>query len=287
MTATEVILLVIGFLSICGSFFLGNREKTGEEELPEDENVSRNVWTEKEEELVRERIQSILEEEKENILAETTDTLNRKSNEKIMEFDEFSGQLLEKINHNHEEVVFMYHMLTKKEEEWKEAAAKPDTFVKKPLAAPEPEEETPGQTPVKKAAYVGQPGREGAAQMTSDETGKTQPAEKEAGQAGGPVHSQEEERVHPPVTGLERLAKSHPAKTKTAVRGPQQKAAQQPSGQGQAASTVPAEAAAGKNVNDQVLKLYKQGKSVVEISKELNVGQGEVKLTIALYGGNR
>ena len=59
------------------------------------------------------------------------------------------------------------------------------------------------------------------------------------------------------------------------------------SGQGQAAATVPAEDPSGKNVNDQVLKLYKQGKSVVEISKELNVGQGEVKLTLALYGGNR
>lgn len=266
MTATEVILLVIGFLSICGSFFLGNREKAEEEERSEDENVSRNVWTEKEEELVRERIQSILEEEKENILAETTDTLNRKSNEKIMEFDEFSGQLLEKINHNHEEVVFMYNMLTKKEEEWKEAAAKPDALVKKTAAVPEPEEEASAH---------------GKAQ--------TQPAGKEVvqPQSGGDVHPQEEERVHPPVTGLERLAKSHPAKTKTAARSPQQKAEKQPSGQGQAAATVPAEDPSGKNVNDQVLKLYKQGKSVVEISKELNVGQGEVKLTLALYGGNR
>ncbi len=41
------------------------------------------------------------------------------------------------------------------------------------------------------------------------------------------------------------------------------------------------------NKNNQILKLHKQGKSVVEISKELNVGQGEVKLTLALYGGKR
>ena len=37
-----------------------------------------------------------------------------------MEFDEFSAQLMEKINHNHEEVVFMYNMLNEKEKEIKE-----------------------------------------------------------------------------------------------------------------------------------------------------------------------
>jgi len=33
--------------------------------------------------------------------------------------------------------------------------------------------------------------------------------------------------------------------------------------------------------------MYKEGKSILEISKELNIGQGEVKLVIALYGGKR
>ena len=39
----------------------------------------------------------------------------------------------------------------------------------------------------------------------------------------------------------------------------------------------------GEAVEDRIRTLYKQGKSVVDISKELNIGQGEVKLMIAMY----
>jgi hypothetical protein len=261
MNATEVILLVFGFLSISISFFVGNRKKAGGEEHSEEEGFSRNVWTEKEEELVRGRIQSILEEEKENILAETMDTLNRKSNEKIMEFDEFSGQLMEKIEHNHEEVVFMYNMLTTKEEEWKEAAARPAALPKKPKAEPEQADDVP------------------APQPSPVDGGEQTPADGNA---------------HAPITGLEQLAKSHPAKTKTAGRRLEQAAKGQEPGSPQVvkserATDPESEQAApiSDNKNNQILKLHKQGKSVVEISKELNVGQGEVKLTLALYGGKR
>lgn len=37
------------------------------------------------------------------------------------------------------------------------------------------------------------------------------------------------------------------------------------------------------NNNQRILKLHKEGKSIVEIAKELNLGQGEVKLVIDLY----
>ncbi len=41
----------------------------------------------------------------------------------------------------------------------------------------------------------------------------------------------------------------------------------------------------GQNNNDQILKLYKSGKSVIEIAKILELGQGEVKLVIDLSKG--
>lgn len=265
-------MLVFGFLSISISFFMGNREKAGGEERSEEDGFSRDVWTEKEEELVRGRIQTVLEEEKENTLAETTDILNRKSNEKIMEFDEFSSQLMEKINHNHEEVVFMYNMLTAKEEEWKEAAAQPKTLPKKPKESPKPDQanDVSAKEPVPVSGI-------------------------EHVQVEGVSHPQVDKVSHPPITGLEQLAKSHPAKTKAAGHRPEQGAAGQEPRIPQAVkpeqSAGPEKERAGDpvpdNRNDQILKMHRQGKSVVEISKELNVGQGEVKLTLALYGGNR
>ncbi len=38
------------------------------------------------------------------------------------------------------------------------------------------------------------------------------------------------------------------------------------------------------NKNQEILKMYKEGRSILEISKALNLGQGEVKLVINLYG---
>ncbi len=43
----------------------------------------------------------------------------------------------------------------------------------------------------------------------------------------------------------------------------------------------------GSNNNAKILELYSQGKSVMEISKLLNLGQGEVKLVIDLFKGKK
>lgn len=220
MNAAEIVLLVLGFVSISISFFVGNRKNEEDTKKMSTEDNSRDIWTEKEENIVREQIHSILSDEKENILAETTDYLNRKSNEKIMEFDEFSSQLLEKINRNHEEVVFMYTLLNEKEKELKEDVAK--------------------RTVKKKAAT----------EDISSEVSKT----KEEGKKN--AAGQKEKRTQIKV-------KKEQAHSPKKVSG-----------------------TTGANTNDEIIKMYKQGKSVLEISKELNIGQGEVKLMIALYGGN-
>lgn len=41
----------------------------------------------------------------------------------------------------------------------------------------------------------------------------------------------------------------------------------------------------GKNNNDRILQLHQEGKSNLEIAKELGLGQGEVKLVIDLFQG--
>ncbi len=221
MSAAEIILLILGFASISVSFFVGNRraDKDGTDGV--EEVTSRDIWTEKEEELVREQVEAILNEERDHMVAETTDSLNRKSNEKIMEFDEFSSQILEKINRNHEEVVFMYNMLNEKEKELKQAVIKKTVKEQEKAEMPVPEV----------------------------------PALSETG----------------PVSGVSR------AKTKPKAPKPKP---EQPSAKKQA--SVPK-----GDTNDAIIQMYKDGKTVLDISKELNIGQGEVKLMIALYGGNK
>ena len=37
------------------------------------------------------------------------------------------------------------------------------------------------------------------------------------------------------------------------------------------------------NHNDEIIELYKKGRSILEISKMLSIGQGEVKFVIDMY----
>ena len=253
MNAVEIIFLILGFLSVSISFFIGSKENKPEAGGQDALTFSKDVWTEKEEQLVREQITRILNEERENIVVETTNALNRRSNEKIMEFDEFSRQLMEKINHNHEEVVFMYNMLTEKEKEWKTGAAK------RPAIPQEPEPQPEADSPAVKPQAVVKPKKEKVVKK-------------------------------PPLTALEKLSRK--AKTSVVEKKPDEPSVYEVAEQ----SGLPADVRVDTPQNKvfQVSKNSEEaepartkGMSVTDISKELNVGQGEVKLTIALYGGNR
>ena len=197
LTAIEIIVLIIGFLAVCISFFVGNNAKT--------EQISHvDVPNETKEQLKRE-MSEYLEEKKEQTISETEEYLNRKSNEKIMEFDEFSSQILEKIDRNHQEVVFMYQMLSDKEEQLKEHL---------------------NHTHKKKET-----------------------------QAAG--IEKKKEAVQKKMSEKEKKADKKPENSKNEKN----------------------------DLNAQMLALYKQGKSILEISKMLHVGQGEVQLIVSLYGG--
>jgi regulator of replication initiation timing len=49
---------------------------------------------------------------------------------------------------------------------------------------------------------------------------------------------------------------------------------------------IPEDSEASSNSNQKILELYSQGFSIVDISKALEIGQGEVKLVVDLYKEN-
>lgn len=256
MNAAEIILLILGFASISVSFFVGNRREDNDGAGgAAEENASRDIWTEKEEELVREQIAGIMKEEKEQVIAETTESLNRKSNEKIMEFDEFSSQILEKINRNHEEVVFMYNMLNEKEKEIAGIVTEP------PKAA-----SGTGTEPSGAAARETSKAGSGAGPAPRG-TGNAAQGAPRVVQNAGPNRAQGQPAATAAVpVKQEEGKKSEPAATAT--------------------DSSLMEGVSGDTIL-RVCKMYKEGKSVLEISKELGIGQGEVQLVITLYGGRR
>ncbi|MNC69317.1 hypothetical protein D3C75_1199940 [compost metagenome] len=49
---------------------------------------------------------------------------------------------------------------------------------------------------------------------------------------------------------------------------------------------IPEDSEASSNSNQKILELFSQGFSIVDISKALEIGQGEVKLVVDLYKEN-
>ena len=231
MTGLEIVLLIAGFFCLCISFFVARR--TVPEQNQEDAVQASAIWTEKEEQMIRDRVNEILSDRQNELVDSTEERMNHLCNDKIMAVDEFSKQILEKIENNHQEVVFMYNMLNEKEKEVKNVILEP---VKQQEEKPAPVVET-AQT------------QTAISRLTSRETvkEKQKPAKKEAVRKQAP----QSKPVQPVLSPKAEIPK------------------------------------ASGDVNSQIRKMYQEGKSVLEISKELNIGQGEVKLVIALYGGKK
>ena len=212
------VLIGVGLVLVAASFFVSEKidEKLGKNEAQALQQTV-DVWNEKDEKNVREHIETILSEKTEDAIVKVDDQLSQISNEKIMAVSEFSDQLLEKLEQNHSEVVFLYNMLGEKEEEIKQ-------LVNKPI------------------------------QVAAVET----------------VVEEKEDSVE--VSAKEKVFEKKTTGNITQATGLEVAAAKS------------AEAEEG-NQNERILKLHDKGKSVLEISRELGLGQGEVKLVIDLFQG--
>ena len=198
----EIVLIVLGIIIIIVSFFLvGSKQEINESTLGKNISLDQ-VFAKEEIQDFNDSIINKLNEVREETLNATEDELSRLSNEKIMAVSEFSDQILEKIDRNHEEVVFLYKMLNDKEKEIKET--------------------------VKEANIV---------QRLSKE------------QESDTVEAKAVEADNPSFTSKEKEMSD---------------------------SEV-------FNNNEEILSLYSEGKSIIEISRLLSLGQGEVKLVIDLF----
>lgn len=128
MKDLEIIILIVGIILVLGSLFMGKKKgtkKSGGESADAEEAIVKikEAAAFQETELKR-RVREIIEEQRAEILSETEERLSRISNDKIIAVDEFSNQVLEKIENNNQEVIFLYDMFQKKEEEMKSAMNK-------------------------------------------------------------------------------------------------------------------------------------------------------------------
>ena len=200
MNITELILLIFGGIVFTVSFFLpsgGKKEKDGISKADEEE-IKEIIGREVEE--AKTQISDIVDETITYSMEKTERSMERLTNEKIMAVNEYSDTVLEQINKNHKEAVFLYDMLNDKHENLKSTvseAVKTASEVKQTVKdaevtareakeqAVEIKEQIPAPVPEKEFVPIQVPRVEvtdGSA--TAERTGKTQEKDNQKGEAG-------------------------------------------------------------------------------------------------------
>lgn len=116
MGTVEIVLLVIGIICVIGGIILGITSDNGEADTTaavSDYDAASQVSQ------VSQTIDSIIEKKMQDIEDKTEARLDKISNTKILEMNEYADGVLKEINRNHNEVMFMYDMLNEKDKEIK------------------------------------------------------------------------------------------------------------------------------------------------------------------------
>ncbi len=303
MTGLEITLFILGAAFIIISFFIvGGNERSAKDAVRS--ALDANVLEQMHEDFVEKA-----NKRADFLLHETEDKLESLSNDKIIAVGEYSDQMLEKIESNHKEVVFLYQMLNEKEEALKATALGMENTriaCEKMIRDAEATREA-----VDKAAAAAENRLSAAEAMIGNRVPtaagdiKRSAADESMAPAtpAGPGPAKNPAAAARTAAPSGTSAKTAAARTaatasKTASSGTAARPAAKPAAKAPARPAAPAPASVftgameapadnldtgAINRNDEIIALHKSGKSIMEISKLLGMGQGEVKLIIDLY----
>lgn len=116
MGTVAIVLIVIGIICVIISIILGitdNKEQADTASYVSDYDSAKQVSQ------LSKAIDDIIEKKMQDIEEKTEASLDKISNTKILEMNEYADNVLKEINRNHNEVMFMYDMLNEKDKEIK------------------------------------------------------------------------------------------------------------------------------------------------------------------------
>lgn len=301
MDITELILLIAGALVFTISFLLPSGKKgaqTVSAELPEEEL---KALIQDETEKARQKLQDIAEETVKYSMEKTERSMEKTCNEKIMAISDYSDTVLQQIDKNHKEAVFLYDMLNDKHDKLKASvseAGKAQESLKKSAGNADQVSER-----LKEAARAVQFAPIDAkqiqeAQMTDGKVLQTLPEPAEViGTSenadtvevtdGAETKKTVETSATTQKAGASQMAKAAGVTGKGDSSGKTKSTGTSKTAKTTRTSKVESGVVAGKgsagNNNERIRELHKAGKSNMAIAKELSLGIGEVKLVLDLY----
>ncbi len=264
MGVLEIVLLLAGVILAVLSFVL----PAAKEEVPQETKklAKEEIKTLVSQEMdgIRKHVDDVVDEAVGYAVEKTERSLERLTNEKIMAVNEYSDTVLQEIHKNHEEAMFLYDMLNDKHTSLKNTVSEAGRIMQE----------------------VEETRREAEAVVNSLRQLK-QEADEAVPEDRTERDSFEElrENIPKPQSGIvpeEKTPKKSEAPKKN-IRNMADETAEDKASPVMDLNFMTEGQDAGVNNKEQILQLYKQGKSTVAIAKELGLGVGEVKLVIDLY----
>lgn len=305
MVAIEIILIIVGIICVIVSLVMNfdNKEDNTGSDIPSE-------LSEEQKNKIKQQIDKMIDEQISGVAEKTEASLDKISNTKILEMNEYAESVLGEINRNHNETVFLYDMLNEKAKEIK-STVKDVNNTKRQVekihaevknseenATCEPDRTDDGKEPAyEQAEHSDKNTKDIAKERLAALVKKSN--ERARTEDGTPKRNVQAEKLENKTTAKTTTVKTATDKTttakKTETKQPAKKTTKQTTKQsaGKAQDTEKNTDAAdiqldpGLTNNEKILKLDSMGASVKDIAKQLNLGVGEVKLVIDLYkGGN-
>lgn len=277
MTGLEIALLTIGLIVIVASFVFSS--KSDGDTI---HNVKDVTFTDKQKEDIKKQITDILDEQIENVKEQTEISLDKLSNQKMLEMNEYSDTILQEINRNHNEVMFLYDMLNEKKKEINNTVR--DMNVTK-------KEIEKSNTVPKKQTVID------SIKDMSEDTGGFMASEELLREEQKDVDTRKKDILNQLDAVVEAVSDDVSADLEAVEKKPKKRTSTGRTAAKRMKETVKKEtlrednrdpkAFETGNNNEKILQLSKEGKSNVEIAKELGLGIGEVKLVIDLFKGGK
>lgn len=315
MAFMEIALLIIGVIIFVISFLLpeGNEQKSEKDIAAQKEEVHRMV--EQEVDSMKLRVNEATNDTVEYAVDKAERSLEKVSNEKIMAVSEYAGTIIEEINKNHKEVMFLYDMLRDKQTDITNVVRKADATVKE-IEQASHDALSASETLLRGmgVATVSQRGLTSEQKAVFDELSipdatpvsfggdSTNNITKQKGVAlaqskiFADLNGDKETESDSLKEGTEREKVAYDILSGSAFKEGNVVGIGAPAGH---AATVADFAAlvnsvpvveridtttqAPANNNDRIIELSRQGLEVVDIAKRLNLGVGEVKLVLDLF----
>ena len=277
MTGLEIALLTIGLIVIVASFVFSSKSDGDTMH-----NVKDVTFTDKHKEDIKKQITDILDEQIENVKEQTEISLDKLSNQKMLEMNEYSDTILQEINRNHNEVMFLYDMLNEKKKEINNTVR--DMNVTK-------KEIEKSKTVPKKQTVID------SIKDMSEDTGGFMASEELLREEQKDVDTRKKDILNQLDAVVEAVSDDVSADLEAVEKKPKKRTSTGRTAAKRMKETVKKEtlrednrdpkAFETGNNNEKILQLSKEGKSNVEIAKELGLGIGEVKLVIDLFKGGK